>query len=403
MYPDRVVSGMRPTGLLHLGHYHGALKNWIALQEQHPCYFFVADWHALTTHYEDSTDIAASTWDMVIDWLASGIDPKKATLFIQSQIPEHAELHLLLAMSTPLSWLERMPSYKDQQEKLSSRDLTTYGFLGYPLLQAADVLIYRASQVPVGEDQVPHIELIREIARRFNHLYGKESNFSKKVEDILRTWQSKDAEQASQYRRLRTEYQQQGQQQALQTAYQLLTNNPHLSGEAQQRLCGYLEGNYRRVLVEPQAMLTETAKLPGLDGQKMSKSYGNTIALRDKPEVVTQKIRKMPTDPARIKRTDPGEPDKCPVWNFHQLYSDDATKEWVQNGCRSAGIGCLECKQPVIDAINQELKPMQERAQAYLENPQAIKTVLAEGCAKARQLAQETMREVRHIMNLPSL
>lgn len=334
IYPERVVSGMRPTGALHLGHYHGALKNWIRLQSDVPCFFFVADWHALTTHYDDPSSIAASTWDMLIDWLAAGVDPAKSTLFIQSQVPEHAELHLLLSMSTPLGWLERVPTYKDQQEKLVGRDLATYGFLGYPLLQAADVLIYRATQVPVGADQVPHVEMMREIARRFNHLYVPK------------------------------------------------------------------DGDHQPILVEPQAQLTESSKLPGLDGQKMSKSYGNAIALREDKETLSKKIRTMPTDPARVRRTDPGDPQKCPVWQLHQVYSDASTKQWVVDGCTTAGIGCIECKQPVIDAILKEQEPMRERAQRYLDNPSLVRAIVADGRDKARKLAQVTMRDVREAMGL---
>src|SRR6267378_4508614 len=340
MYEERVVSGMRPTGAMHLGHFHGALKNWVKLQSEYPCLYFVADWHALTTHYETPEVIEESVWDMVIDWLAAGIDPAQATLFIQSRIPEHAELHTLLSMITPLSWLERVPSYKDQQERLTDRDLSTYGFLGYPLLQAADVLVYRAKYVPVGEDQVPHVEMMREVARRFNHVYGREPVF------------------------------------------------------------GYLEGGGRLILVEPEALLTESSKLPGTDGQKMSKSYNNTISLREDAESVRKKIRTMPTDPARVKRTDPGDPDKCPVWQFHLVYSDEKIRQWANQGCRSAGIGCLECKQPVIDAVLAEQGPMRERAQKYLDDPTLVRNIVADGCEKARKLARETMREVREAMGL---
>ena len=397
MYPDRVVSGMRPTGAMHLGHYHGALKNWVRLQSEHPCLFFVADWHALTTHYDDPSIIESSTWDMVIDWLAAGIDPSQATIFIQSKVPEHAELHLLLSMSTPLGWLERVPTYKDQQEKLVDRDLATYGFLGYPLLQAADVLIYRASMVPVGEDQVPHVEMMREIARRFNHLYGREKDFEEKAREAVKKLGSK---RAKLYNELRTEYQEQGKDDALEQAKALLDDAQNLSMSDRERLFGYLEGSRKLILVEPQALLTEASRLPGLDGQKMSKSYGNTIALRDDTETVTKKVRTMPTDPARVRRTDAGDPEKCPVWQFHMVYSDTPTKEWVVKGCKSAGIGCLECKQPVVDAILKEQEPMRERAQQYLDDPSLVRAIVADGCDQARKHAQETMRDVREEMGL---
>ncbi|MCE2860359.1 MAG: tryptophan--tRNA ligase [Oxalobacteraceae bacterium] len=397
MYPDRVVSGMRPTGAMHLGHYHGALKNWVRLQSEHPCLFFVADWHALTTHYDDPSIIETSTWDMVIDWLAAGIDPSQATIFIQSKVPEHAELHLLLSMSTPLGWLERVPTYKDQQEKLADRDLATYGFLGYPLLQAADVLIYRASMVPVGEDQVPHIEMMREIARRFNYLYGREKDFEEKARDAVKKLGTK---RAKLYNELRTEYQEQGKEDALEQAKAMLDDAQNLSMIDRERLFGYLEGSRKLILVEPQALLTEASRLPGLDGQKMSKSYGNTIALRDDRDIVTKKIRTMPTDPARVRRTDPGDPEKCPVWQFHMVYSDQATRDWVVKGCKSAGIGCLECKQPVIDGILKEQEPMRERAQQYLDDPSLVRAIVADGCDQARKYAQETMRDVREEMGL---
>jgi len=397
MYPDRVVSGMRPTGAMHLGHYHGALKNWIRLQSELPCLFFVADWHALTTHYDDPSIIESSTWDMVIDWLAAGIDPAQATLFIQSRVPEHAELHLLLSMATPLGWLERVPTYKDQQEKLADRDLATYGFLGYPLLQAADVLIYRASLVPVGEDQIPHIEMMREVARRFNYIYGKEKGFEEKAKDAVRKLGSK---RARIYNELRTEYQEQGKEDALEQAKAMLDEAQNLSMIDRERLFGYLEGSRKLILVEPQVRLTEASRLPGLDGQKMSKSYGNAIALREDKDSVVKKIRTMPTDPARVRRTDPGNPEKCPVWQLHKVYSDADTKDWVMKGCTSAGIGCLECKQPVIDGVLKEQEPMRERAQQYLDDPSLVRAIVADGCDKARKLAQETMRDVREAMGL---
>jgi tryptophanyl-tRNA synthetase len=397
MFVERVVSGMRPTGSLHLGHYHGALKNWVRLQSEYPCYFFVADWHALTTHYEEPGIIEQNVWDMVIDWLAAGVDPAQATLFFQSRILEHAELHTLLSMITPLGWLERVPTYKDQQEKLADRDLATYGFLGYPLLQAADVLIYRAKYVPVGEDQVPHIEFMREMARRFNHVYGREPGFEDKA---LAAAKKLGSRKAKLYRELRTRFQQQGDAQALESARALLDETQNLSVADRERLFGYLEGGGRMILVEPEVLLTEASRLPGLDGAKMSKSYGNTIGLREDPESVAKKIRTMPTDPARVKRSDPGDPDKCPVWQFHLVYSDEPTKSWVQQGCRTAGIGCLECKQPVIDKVLAEQAPMRERAQKYLDDPTLVRNIVADGCDKARDLARETMREVREAMGL---
>ncbi len=397
MYEPRVVSGMRPTGSLHLGHFHGALKNWVKLQSEYPCLFFVADWHALTTHYDTPEVIEENVWDMVIDWLAAGIDPARATLFIQSRVPEHAELHTLLSMITPLGWLERVPTYKDQQEKLADRDLDTYGFLGYPLLQSADILMYRAAWVPVGEDQVPHIELTREVARRFNHLFGREPGFEDKAKVAVKKLGSKKGKL---YNELRTRFQEQGDEEALAAGRALLNEQQNLSMGDKERLFGYLEGSGRMILAEPQALLTESSKLPGLDGQKMSKSYNNAITLREDAASVTKKVRTMPTDPARVKRSDPGDPEKCPVWQLHQVYSDDKTKEWVQQGCRSAGIGCLECKQPVIQSILTEQTPMRERAQRYLDDPTLVKNIIADGCEKARALAAETMREVREAMGL---
>ena len=397
MFVERVLSGMRPTGSLHLGHYHGVLKNWIQLQHEYECLFFVADWHALTTHYDDPHLIQQSTWDMVIDWLAAGVDPAHATMFIQSRVPEHAELHLLLSMMTPLGWLERVPTYKDQQEKLTEKDLSTYGFLGYPLLQSADILIYRANKVPVGEDQVPHIEFTREIARRFNHLYGREVGFEEKAIAAVKKLGSKKAKL---YHELRTRYQEQGLDEALESAQALLNEAQSLSLGDRERLFGYLEGGGKMILAEPHALLTTTAKMPGLDGQKMSKSYQNTIALREETDSVVKKIRTMPTDPARVRRTDAGEPEKCPVWQFHLVYSEASTQQWVQAGCRSAGIGCLECKQPVIDAVLEEQKPMHERAKLYQDDPTMIRNLIADGCEKAGKLAQETLRDVREAMGL---
>ncbi|WP_295879684.1 tryptophan--tRNA ligase [uncultured Thiohalocapsa sp.] len=393
----RVLSGMRPTGRLHLGHYHGVLKNWVELQHELECFFFVADWHALTTDYEDPSGIPQASWDMVIDWLAAGVSAGSSTLFIQSRVPEHAELHLLLSMITPLGWLERVPSYKDQQEKLKEKDLATYGFLGYPLLQSADILIYKAGQVPVGEDQVAHVEMTREIARRFNHIYGREPDFEEKAEQAKRKMGKKNAKMFDQLRRSWTE---QGDQQALEKARALLETQANITVGDRERLFGYLEGGGRVILPEPQPLLTRAAKMPGLDGQKMSKSYGNTIALRDDPDEVAQKLRTMPTDPARVRRTDPGNPDVCPVWQFHEVYSDAGIKQWVQAGCRTADIGCIECKQPVIDAVRAELTPIQQRAAELEAQPDTVRSFINEGCERARDVARETMDEVRHAMSL---
>lgn len=393
----QVLSGMRPTGRLHLGHYHGVLKNWVELQQEYKCYFFVADWHALTTHYENPAIISESILEMVIDWLAAGVDHGLADLFIQSSVPEHAELHLLLSMMTPLGWLERVPTYKDQQEKLKEKDLATYGFLGYPLLQSADILVYKAGLVPVGEDQVAHVELTREVARRFNHLYGREPDFEKKAEEAIKKMGKKNAKM---FNKLRTAYQEAGDQEALSVARALLEAQQNITVGDKERLFGYLEGCGRVILPEPKALLTKASKMPGLDGQKMSKSYNNTIALREAPEDVEKKIRKMPTDPARIRRTDSGDPAKCPVWQFHEIYSDENVQGWVQDGCRSASIGCIDCKQPVIDAVLRELKPMQERAREYTEQPDLVKSIILEGTEKARDTAKETMEEVRAAMGL---
>ncbi|MCY3689345.1 MAG: tryptophan--tRNA ligase [Gammaproteobacteria bacterium] len=326
--PKKVLSGMRPTGKLHLGHYHGALKNWVRLQSEYECFYFVVDWHALTTDYGDTELFGNNVVDMVIDWLATGIDPKSASICLQSAVPEHAELHLLLSMTTPLSWLERVPSYKEQQTRLEGKSLDTYGFLGYPLLQAADILIYGAEFVPVGGDQAAHVELTREVARRFNHLYDTS------------------------------------------------------------------------VLVEPKALHTEVTKLPGIDGQKMSKSYNNSIALREAPESVEKKIRTMPTDPARVRRTDPGDPDKCPVWQFHEVYSDEKTRKWVREGCTSAGIGCVDCKKPVIEAVLGELEPIRKAARPFEDNPDEVRAIIVEGSERARESAGATMERVRSAMGL---
>lgn len=393
----RVISGMRASGRLHLGHYHGVIKNWIKLQHQYDCLFFVADWHGLTTHYDHTSHIHNSVWDMVVDWLACGVNPSLSRIFIQSWVPEHAELHLLLSMITPLGWLERVPSFKDQQEKLREKDLSTYGFLGYPLLQAADVLIYKADMVPVGEDQVAHIELIREVARRFNFLYGREPNFEALARESIKKMGKKNSQL---YEQFRVSYQQNGCHESLTTAKALIESQLNLSMGDKERLFGFLDGSGKIILPEPQAMLTENSKMPGIDGQKMSKSYHNTINLRDEPKDIEKKVRTMPTDPARVKRTDPGEPTVCPVWQFHNIYSDDGVKKWVETGCRSASIGCLDCKQPIIDAIKKELEPIQSLIQDYDDDLGMVKRIVSEGSEQAREEAIKTLTDVREAMGL---
>ena len=397
MFSDRVLSGMRPTGRMHIGHYHGALKNWVRLQEEYECLFFAADWHALTTHYDSAERIADSVWEMFVDWLAAGINPSRATLFIQSRVPEHAELTLLLGMITPVGWLERVPTYKDQQQKLVDRDLSNFGFLGYPVMMSADILIYRANMVPVGEDQVSHIEVTRELARRFNFVYGREAGFEEKAQAAVKKL---GAKKARRYNELRTTFQEKGETDALEAARDLLNETQNLSLGDRERLFGYLEGSRRVILPEPQPLLTETPRVPGLDGQKMSKSYDNAIMMREEPADVTRKIRTMQTDPARVRRNDPGNPLKCPVWGLHLVYSDEPTRAWVMQGCTSAGIGCLDCKQPVIDAIIREQQPIRERAQRYLDDPSLVRNIVADGCERARKLAEETMRDVRDAMGL---
>ncbi|KXW58597.1 tryptophan--tRNA ligase [Ferrovum myxofaciens] len=397
MYPDRVLSGMRPTGALHLGHYHGVLKNWIKIQHEFECLFMVADWHALTTHYDSTLGLENHVWEMVVDWLAAGVDPNQATLFIQSRVPEHAELHLLLSMVTPVGWLERVPTYKEQQQKLTDRDLSSYGFLGYPLLQAADILLYRANRVPVGEDQVPHIEFAREVARRFNHFYGREKDFEANALEAARKMGNK---RSRLYLELRTRYTERGDAEALLAARDLLAEAQNLSLGDRERLFGYLEGNAKPILAEPQALLTEASRLPGLDGQKMAKSYGNTLPLRLSEEALAHKISTMKTDEARKLRTDPGEPTRCPVYAFHKLYSDEKTLTWVEDGCRTAGIGCVQCKQPIIEQVILELRPLRERAQLYQEDPTLVRNIIADGCERARRLACDTLRDVREAMGL---
>jgi tryptophanyl-tRNA synthetase len=393
----RVLSGMRPTGRLHLGHYHGVLRNWVRLQHEYEAFYFVADWHALTTHYEESHIIRENIWEMIIDWLAAGVDPHHATLFIQSQVPQHAELFTLLAMITPLPWLERVPSYKDQQAQLKEKDLSTYGFLGYPLLQSADILIYRAGLVPVGEDQVAHVELTREMARRFNYLYGREPGYEDRAKEAITKLGKKTG---SLYRRLRTAYLEKGDEEALETARALLEKQRNITIGDKERLFGYLEGGGKIILPEPKVLLTPASRMPGLDGQKMSKSYNNTIALREKPDEIQRKMQTMPTDPARVRRVDPGDPEKCPVWPLHQVYSDEETKAWVQQGCRSAAIGCLECKQKVIDAVIAELEPIRRRATEYASDPTLVRNIIAEGGEHARDVAEETLDDVRQAIGL---
>ncbi|MBT8112151.1 MAG: tryptophan--tRNA ligase [Gammaproteobacteria bacterium] len=394
---NRVLSGMRPTGKLHLGHLHGVLHNWLELQHTHECFFFVADWHALTTEYDNTQIISKSVTEMVVDWLSAGVSPSAATLFIQSHVPEHAELHLLLSMITPLGWLERVPTYKDQQEKLKGKDLATYGFLGYPLLQSADILAYKAGNVPVGEDQVAHVELTREVARRFNYIYGKESDFEEKAKLAISKMGKKNAKL---YREHRKRFQEKGDPEALEVAQALLESQQNISIGDKERLFGYLEGEGKIILPEPQALLTKASKMPGLDGQKMSKSYNNTISLREEAELVEKKIRTMPTDPARVKRTDPGNPEKCPVWQFHEIYSSEDTRSWVKEGCTTAGIGCIECKQPVIDAVELELQPIRERANEYLEDEATVQSIIKEGCEEARDVARDTLDDVREAIGL---
>ncbi len=388
----RILSGMRPTGRLHLGHYHGVLKNWVRLQEEAECFFFVADWHALTTHYEEPASMNAHVWDMLVDWLASGIDPEQATLFIQSRVPQHAELHLLLSMITPLGWLLRVPSFKDQQQKLKDRDLATYGFLGYPLLQSADILMYRATGVPVGEDQVPHVELTREIARRFNYVFGRDGAFEEKAQEALPRLGKKVAKAFS---RARNEWLQEGSVEARESALAAITGSANISAEDRERLSGFLDGGGRVILPEPEALLTPAAKMPGLDGQKMSKSYNNTIQMRDEPKRVSTRLMSMPTDPARQRRNDPGDPEKCPVWDLHRVYTSKEKRNELSEGCKSAGIGCVDCKKPLLESLLEEQALLRARAEPFERNPGRMREVIEVGCARAREVAEETLEEVR--------
>jgi tryptophanyl-tRNA synthetase len=363
----RVLSGMRPTGKLHLGNYMGALANWVKLQDQekYDCYFFIADWHALTTDYADTSQIAQSTVEVILDYLAAGLDPEKSVLFLQSRVPQHAELFLIFSMITPLGWLERVPTYKEQQENLTGRDLSTYGFLGYPLLQAADILVYQAQYVPVGQDQVAHVELTREVARRFNLFYPKKYGF-KGMSSLSPEEARADALQGS----------------------------PFDAGTPVAEF-----GTLETVLPEPQALLTPSPKLPGTDGRKMSKSYGNTILLSDPEPEVRKKLKTMVTDPARIRRSDPGDPDKCPVGDLHKLFSTPETLAKVYEGCRSAGIGCIECKGWAADSLMKTLQPIQDR-RAQMTEARAVE-ILKEGSRRAEVRAEQTMVEVRDAMRLP--
>lgn len=394
---ERVLSGMRPTGKLHLGNYHGALRNWVALQDRYESYFFVADWHALTTDYENPDRLQRHIHELVVDWLAAGLDPERAAIFVQSQVPAHAELHLLLSMMTPLSWLERVPTYKDQQAQLKEKDLATYGFLGYPLLQSADILLYRPAWVPVGEDQVAHVEITREIARRFNYIYGRDPAFPKLVKAARGRL---PPDQRERYVTLRRGFQEAGDHAALAEARALVTAAASLDTAQRELLLAALEGDHHRLLPAPEVLLTPSPKVPGLDGRKMSKSYGNTIGLTEEPASIEKKIRGMATDPARVRRTDPGNPEKCPVWDLHKLYTDKATHEWVWQGCTTAGIGCIECKQRVIEKVSAEAEQMRERAAPYRDNPGRVREILDAGAKRAQATAEATMQVVRRAMNL---
>jgi tryptophanyl-tRNA synthetase len=393
---ERVLSGMRPTGKLHLGNYHGALRNWVGLQDACEGYFFVADWHALTTDYENTAPLQQHVHELVVDWLAAGLDPERCAIFLQSDVLGHAELHVLLSMITPLSWLERVPTYKDQQAQLKEKDLATYGFLGYPLLQSADILLYRPGFVPVGEDQVAHVEITREIARRFNHIFGRDQQFAKKVKAAL----SKFGPAREQYTELRRRFQQDGDAAALAEARALVNGANTVPENERELLLANLEGEVHRLLPAPEVLLTPSPKVPGLDGRKMSKSYGNTLGLTEDPASIEKKIRGMTTDPARARRTDPGTPEKCPVWDLHKLYSGEETRAWVHEGCTTAGIGCIECKKPVWEKICAEATLMRERAAPYIDNPGRVREILADGAKKAGATAEATMQVVRRAMNL---
>jgi tryptophanyl-tRNA synthetase len=386
----RVVSGMRPTGRLHLGHYFGALQNWLKLQEEYECFFFVADWHALTTHYEDTSSVAENTLQVAMDWLSVGLDPAKATLFIQSDILEHAELHLLLSMITPLSWLERVPTYKDQIENLKGRDLGTYGFLGYPLLQSADIVIYDADLVPVGEDQVPHVELTREVVRRFNVRFGLDVDEEALSGPVLQHIFDRTGLKLPP-----------GSVQALYNSSDrsLMTN--HILEIGLANFLERLEKKDRRlfrpkhVLREPGHLLTETPRLPGTDGRRMAKSYGNAIWMSDPPDEIRTKVRNMVTDPQRQRRTDPGRPEVCPVFAWHKLFSPPETIAWSDNGCRTAGIGCIECKAAMADNLVKWIEPIQARRKDFQAHPEKVWSILDAGRKQAHKAAKKTMKRVR--------
>ena len=399
MFADRVLSGMRPTGRMHIGHYHGALKNWVRLQEEYECLYFAADWHALTTHYDDAGEHRGDRRGRCSSTGSPpGSIPRARRCSSSRACLEHAELTLLLGMMTPVGWLERVPTYKDQQQKLADRDLSTYGFLGYPVMQGADILIYRANMVPVGEDQVSHVELVRELARRFNHIYGREPGFEEKAKAASRSSaprrRSATTSCARRSRRRATT-------QALEAARELLNDTQNLSLGDRERLFGYLEGSRRVILPEPRGAADRQRRRCRASTARRCRSRTATRSScarirRRSPK----KIRTMQTDPARVRRTDPGNPENCPVWPLHQIYSTEDTREWVVKGCTTAGIGCLECKQPVIDAIIKEQEPIIERAQKYLDDPTLVRNIVADGCERARKLAEETMRDVREAMGL---
>ena len=388
---------MRPTGRMHLGHYHGALKNWTRLQHEYECFFFIADWHALTTAYSATEDIEQNTYDMLTDWLACGVSPTASTIFVQSKVPEHAELHVLLSMITPLPWLERVPTYKDTIRKLNDRNLNTFGFLGYPVLQASDILMYRGAKVPVGADQEAHVELSREIARAFNHTFGRDDEWEELAQRALDKIPKKLARQ---YRSWRKQYIEQGNSDRLEAARELMASQSHLSVEDMDRLIGYLEDGGRIILREPEVLLTETPTVPGLNGEKMSKSYNNSIFLREDPKELEQKVRTMQTDPARVRRTDPGDPDKCPAFGLHKIYSSEDTLEWASEGCRTAGIGCIDCKGPLIDALQNEQKEFHERAAPFEGDRRFLHNLIEKGSERARVIAKETIEDVRSAIGI---
>jgi len=402
----RILSGMRPTGKLHLGNLVGALQNWVKLQDEYESYHFVADWHMLTTGYENTLSLRQDTWEMVADWLACGLDPKKATFFIQSRLPEHAELHLLFSMVTPLSWLERIPTYKEQLENLTDRDLHTYGFLGYPLLQAADILMYKAHAVPVGEDQVPHVEFTREVARRFNLAYGElDISANGTVGDWMRLvevesggWDVKVAAALTSARVPLATPIPAGVQKVIRDVFAMdlwAIRGAVAAAAARMNL-----GSQRQIFPEPEALLTSAPRLRGTDGRKMSKSYKNAIFLTDAPDVVSKKLATMMTDPARKRRSDPGDPDKCPVFDLHKVFSAQETIEHVNRECRTAEIGCVDCKKLAAGHLNAFLVPIQERRKPYEQNPQQVWDILEAGTEKARAVAQATMQEVRAAVKL---